>query len=468
MQGNNYELLIKKLDEFIRRYYLNQLLRGAIYASTLILALFLFVNSVEYFMFLSSIGRKILFYGFIAVTAGVSYRWIFQPLMNYYQLGSIISHEQAAEIIGRHFTSVQDRLLNILQLKKQSESLADASLINASIDQKIDGLKPIPFTTAIDLKGNRRYLRYLAVPVFALVIILFAAPSIISDGSRRLLHNSTPYERPAPFQFKVLNKDMKAIQYADFDLEVAMSGKVLPDQVYVKQGGNSFRMQKKSATSYTYKFSNLQKDVEFVLSAVGFDSREYDLKVVPKPMIVGFQVALDYPSYIGKKGEVVQNVGDLNIPTGTRVVWSFNTKDTKDIRVKLGDSTYIATQASGSKFVFTKVFKESIPYTLKVSSDQLKDADSITYSIAVIPDQYPTIEVKPVPDTVAHQYIYFIGGAADDYGVRNVNLAYKVAKDGKDNGGPYKTIAIPFIKNAKSGEFTYYWETGKNGPEPRR
>ena len=463
--SNNYELLITKLDEFIRRYYLNRLLKGVIYAATLLLGLFLLANTAEYFLFLSPIARKILFYGFLGITVGVSYVWIFQPLLSYYRLGKVISHEKAAEIIGQHFSSVQDRLLNILQLKKQSESMADASLINASIDQKIDQLKPVPFTTAIDLNSNRKYLRYLAVPMMALVVILFAAPSIISEGSKRLLHNGTQYERPAPFQFTVLNKDMKAIQYADFDLDIQVSGKALPDQVYVKQGANSFKMQKKSATSYVYKFSNLQKDAEFVLSAVGFDSKEYTIKVLPKPMIVGFQVALDYPDYTGKKDEVVRNVGDMTIPAGTRVVWSFTAKETKDIRIKTLDSTYTATRSAEDKFIFTKIFKESSAYTLKVSGGELKDADSITYSIAIVPDQYPTIDIKPVDDTVAHRFIYFMGSATDDYGIRNVNMAYKVSQKASDNA-PYKTIAIPFPKGAKQGEFTHYWETGNLDLKP--
>lgn len=466
MQHNsNYDLLINKLDEFIRRFYLNQLLRGLIYAATLLLALFLLANSLEYFFFLSPIGRKILFYGFIATTVFVGYRWIFQPLFSYYRLGKVISHEKAAQIIGQHFGAVEDRLLNVLQLKKQSEGLTDASLITASINQKIEQLKPVPFSAAIDLKHNRKYLRFLAIPLLALVVILFTAPSIISEGSLRLLHNGTAYERPAPFKFKVLNKDLQAVQYSDFDLNVEVDGNSLPDQVYVKQGGNNFKMQKKSATSYVYKFSNLQKDADFVLTAVGFDSKEYTLKVLPKPMIVGFQVSLDYPDYTGKKDETLQNVGDLNVPAGTHIIWDFNANNTNDIRVKLDDTTYTTTRGGQNKFVFTRSFKQTSPYTLKVSGDELKNADSITYTVSVVPDQFPTIDVKSVEDSVAHSYLYFMGNAGDDYGVRNVNLAYKVAEDGSD-GGTYKTIPITFPRGSKNGEFSYYWQTGAMDLKP--
>lgn len=48
----------------------------------------------------------------------------------------MINHEEAAKIIGTHFTDVKDKLLNVLQLKSQSVGFTDRSLIEASINQK--------------------------------------------------------------------------------------------------------------------------------------------------------------------------------------------------------------------------------------------------------------------------------------------------------------------------------------------
>ena len=57
---DNYQLLITKLDEFIRKYYINQAIRGSLYSVGLILALFLGLNFAEnYFYFPPSV--KIIF-----------------------------------------------------------------------------------------------------------------------------------------------------------------------------------------------------------------------------------------------------------------------------------------------------------------------------------------------------------------------------------------------------------------------
>src|SRR5215467_2391410 len=135
--NDNYQLLIRKLDEFTRKFYINQLLRGAIYSSALLLAGFLIIEVLEYFLYFSATIRTILFFGFIGGSLFILIRWVAIPLMHYFRLGKIISHEKAANIIGQHFSNVQDRLLNVLQLKKQSEGIDDSSLIEASINQKI-------------------------------------------------------------------------------------------------------------------------------------------------------------------------------------------------------------------------------------------------------------------------------------------------------------------------------------------
>ena len=45
---DNYQILINKLDEFIRKYYRNQLLKGFLLFIAIFVVLFLLVNGLEY------------------------------------------------------------------------------------------------------------------------------------------------------------------------------------------------------------------------------------------------------------------------------------------------------------------------------------------------------------------------------------------------------------------------------------
>ena len=65
-----------------------------------------------------------------------------------------MSMEKAAKIIGTHFSQVDDKLLNILQLNEMSEK--DNALIRASINQKISEISSYSFTDVINFSENKK------------------------------------------------------------------------------------------------------------------------------------------------------------------------------------------------------------------------------------------------------------------------------------------------------------------------
>lgn len=465
MITNNYQLLIRKLDEFIRKFYVNQLIRGAIYTGAILLASFLIINVLEYFFYFSSTIRTILFFGFLGGALFVLIRWVAIPLLHYFKLGKIISQEKAASIIGSHFFEVQDRLLNILQLKRQMNG-DDSTLIEASINQKITALKPIAFSSAINLSVNRKYLRYLVLPILALAFILFSSPNVIRDSTLRLIHHNEYFEKKAPFQFVVLNSKLQTVQYQDYEVKIKVSGEALPGEANIEINGFQYPLSKKSATEYTYNFVKPQKDIPFYISANGFRSKDYSLKVLPKPIIVKFSSALNYPPYTGKKKEILQNIGDITVPEGTKINWQFFSQNTSDVSIKFGDSTYAALKNTGDVYEFARRVKNDVPYTVFVSGDQLPKADSIRYSIVVIPDRYPAISVSQVSDSTNNKYLYFAGEASDDYGLKNLYFKYKIEKPGEESmDEKYETAPVQFSAG-KYTQFSHYWDLNSVGVNP--
>src|ERR1043165_1088245 len=244
--SSNYRNLIEKLDEFIRKYYKNLLLKGLIYSIGLLLLFFISVTALEYFAHFGPAVRTALFYSFVLASVFILYRYVAVPLSRLYKMGTIISYEEAASIIGKHFSNVQDKLLNVLQLQQQNNdqqlTTNNQSLIEASIAQKTNELRPVPFTSAIDLNENRKYLKYALIPVLAITVILFAAPSIITDGTKRLVKHSEYFEKEAPFQFVITNKELKTVSQEDYELKVKLTGDEVPDNVHVEIDGNEFKL----------------------------------------------------------------------------------------------------------------------------------------------------------------------------------------------------------------------------------
>ncbi len=458
---SQYEVLIQKLDEFIRKYYKNQLLRGLIYSFASLLAFYLIVTTLEYFGHFNTVARTILFYLFLLTNLFIIGRLIIIPLLKLNKLGKIISHQQAAEIIGRHFTNVSDKLLNTLQLKDLSQSgNSNPELIEASINQKISELKPVPFTAAIDLNKNLKYLKYALAPLAVFIIIVFAAPSLLKDGTQRLIHHATYYEKPAPFTFNILNKELKVIQQEDFLLNVKVNGKEVPESVYIKIGDNQFKLEKENTVAFNYKFKNVQQSQAFELLADGYTSREYELTALPNPVVLNFEVSLTYPKYINKKDEDLKNTGDMIIPAGTKVNWEFNTQNTVLLKMNFQDTDVAVHRSGENEFSLSRLFTKSNSYAVVTANDKLQGKDSMQYTINVIPDLYPSIKVDQQADSISTQKMYFQGLIKDDYGFSKLNFCYRFLKSSdsvqRDEHPLFENIAIN--KNSGQDQFFYYWD----------
>lgn len=425
MQSTDSGILIKKLDEFIRKYYKNQLIKGAIYSSGTLLAAFMSVVLLEYFGEFNTTVRGIMFFGFLLTSIGILVKYIAIPLLKLNHIGQVISYDQAASIIGNHFGNVQDKLLNVLQLQNNRGLAGSSDLLMAGINQKINELRPVPFTMAIDLGENKKYLRYV-IPVFlasAAAIIIW--PQAVGKSTNRLVHYQTYYEKEMPFSFNIINPELKALQTQDFKLQVKVGGEQIPGEVYIVSNGIEYRLDKQDKLNFSYNFTNLQSNVQFQLRAAGYDSKEFTLEVLPKPSLLQFNLQLVYPAYLNRPNESLSNTGDIQIPQGTKVGWTFNTRNTESIHLKFADSLASPVHSTENSFAFARRFLYSNNYTIKTLNHYVKNAgDSVNYSINVIPDQVPAIDVQQKNDSTDIRNIFFSGQIKDDYGFSNLSFRY--------------------------------------------
>ncbi|GAB4495252.1 MAG: ATPase [Saprospiraceae bacterium] len=465
MLKDNYSLLIEKLDAFIRKFYINQLLRGALYTVGAVLGLFILLNVAEYYFYFSTGVRTAMFWSFMALSGTALWRWVALPLMHYFHLGKVISHEQAAQIIGQHFADVKDKLLNILQLKQQSNNAIYAELINASINQKSEQIKLVPFTSAIDLGKNRKYLRYALPPVLLFFFLILGAPNIIREGTMRLWNSTTKFEKPAPFKFLINADSLKAVQFSDFLLKVKVEGSALPNEVFISLGNLQYRLTKDAANEFSYKFANVQKDTEFKLFSGAIESRDYTLKVLKKPNILSFNTKLTFPPYIGRASEELSNVGDLVVPQGTNIGWVFNAQHTDNLALRFGnDPAAEAKRFDDELFQFNRRAMKDETYKVFLSNALLSGADSVAYTITVIPDLHPQISVEEFKDSANLKLAFFAGDASDDYGLSNLTFNYQIKKA---RGGQMPMNTVKIEKPAgKQVEYEYTWDIRNLNLEP--
>ncbi|HRG01548.1 MAG TPA: hypothetical protein PKZ75_10550 [Bacteroidia bacterium] len=394
----------------------------------------MFLVIAEYFAEFGTTTRTVLFYSFLATSGFVLFKYIAIPVLKLNKLGEVISYDEAANIVGKHFSNINDKLLNTLQLQRNSGSILSPELLTASINQKMEELKPIPFTSAIDITENKKYLKFALPPIALMLLVLVIKPSIIKDGTERIVFHQTYFEKAAPFQFSISNKSLEAIQQQDYVLELKLNGNEIPNEVFINVDGVDHKMEKVDNVNFTYTFKNVQKNADFVFNAAGFNSKSYELSVLPKPMLMKFDIQLTYPAYLNKKNETVSNVGDMQLPQGTKMQWVFHTKNTDNIYLNFADTLVDISRSSEDEFSFSKRMMQSTSYSIKTMNHFLKqNPDSVNYTINVVPDQVPIIDVSEKTDSLNPKNIYFSGTIKDDYGF--TRLAFKYTHYTQDSTG---------------------------------
>ncbi len=456
---------MQKLDGFIRKFYLNQLIRGLLYSTSIILGLFLFFSLLENYFYFDTAVRKLIFFGFIGFSLFSIGLFVCVPFLKYFKLGRRIDHEQAAVIIGNHFTDVKDQLLNVLQLKKQSKERVSDDLILASINQKTEKIKLVPFRAAIDLGNNRKYLKYALPPALLLLTIFLASPTMITRSTHRIINNNTKFEKDAPFHFKILNNDFQVVQYDDYRIELVPEGEAIPNEVFVELDNFQYRMKKEENNRFSYTFKNVQKDLSFEFFSGVVRSQEYALEVLEKPNINTFEIELDYPSYIGRKDETIFNSGDLVVPQGTKLKWSFETRNTDNMY--LGFSSELGKQEaerrSSTNYQFERKIMKDELYLVYYDNKLINNPDSVSYAINVLADEYPEINLEIFKDSIESNQLYFIGNASDDYGLVAINFNYTISKA---NGTLDEHKELVKNPKSKSTQYSYSFDINELGLKP--
>ncbi|MBS1521349.1 MAG: hypothetical protein JST50_10155 [Bacteroidetes bacterium] len=465
--SENYELLISKIDTFIRKYYFNNLLRGLIFLGAGIFSAYIIITVSEYYGNFNSGFRTFLFYFFILLNLGLIAWLILPSFLALIKLGKTITHNQAAEIIGKHFTDVSDKLLNTLQLKKLADSnQQQRELIEASIDQKIETLKPVSFPSAINIKENTKYLKWVLFPAAVICIIALAAPSILTESTKRIIRHNEYFAPVAPFKFIVTNQSLSVVQGDELKLNLKLDGDKLPSDVYIETANNTFKLDKENISHFHYQFSNLQKNTSFRLTANGFTSLPYEIKVNLKPSLLHFDVQLNYPAYLNKKSEQLLNAGDLTLPAGTTVKWQFHTQNATGIQFDMNNNRTNAVKSGDDAFEHTeRIYKNSF-YKISPQNENVSRGDSASYRINVIADEMPAITVEEKSDSISSKALYFNGKIQDDHGFSSLTFNYKIGTPGDKNSEHTITRSVKADLSKTQADFFYFWDLKQLGAKP--
>ncbi|MFM2213740.1 MAG: hypothetical protein RL427_1003, partial [Bacteroidota bacterium] len=433
----NSTVIYQKLESFIKKFYTNELVKGSIFFVGLGLLYFILTLFIEYFLWLKPTARTFLFIAFLAVEIFLASRFILFPIFKLFKLQKGIDYKEASIIIGNHFSEVGDKLTNFLQLTQDPNK---SELLAASIDQKANTLQPIPFSNAINVAKNKKYLPLAIIPIlFFLFFVISGKGDILSQSLNRVVHFKQQFLPPAPFEFVLLNANLQTEQNKDFLLRVKTIGNVVPENALIYIGDESYFMESNKAGEFEFIIPKPSTDLEFHLEANEVSSHNYKLKVVTVPSIANFEMVLNFPGYLNKKSEVVKGTGNAIIPEGTKITWIMNTLATQKVDW-VNENNHFSFAKEDNKFSLSKSILQNVEYQILTSNTKVQNYEKLNYQISVIKDQYPTITVNNAPDSLKVNKNFVLGQLADDYGLSKLLIIY-YPKD-KPNAAKRAPIAI--------------------------
>ncbi len=423
-----FDRLLEQIDLFIRKYYKNEMIKGVILFVGVLVSSFLLVTGLEYIGRFNSYVRAFLFFSFIGVNLYIFVRYIGLSLLKLNSFGDRLDRKQAAGVIGSFFPQVSDRLVNTLQLNEQGNE-GNYELIRASVVQRANKLSAFEFGSAINYAENKKYAKWL-IPVFILLLtVAIFVPKLLTQGTERVVNFKEQYVPLAPFSFTWLNNNALIEEGQDVELVVRLSGTSIPDKIYLNAEQGKYLMTWKSKSEALFVVPKVTEDMVFFFEAGEFRSKDFKLKVLPKTAIGRLTANLVYPAYLGRNNEAVENAGDLNVPEGTVIEWSFLTKNTKLVTVSDGTTTQ---KFDTDGFKYRRRAKNDVGLNVVLTNRSNNKLDTSRIQVSVVRDAYPSILVKEVQDSLSDGLRFFKGSISDDYGLSALNFVYKItSKDGK-------------------------------------
>ncbi len=447
-------MIYKKLKEFYKKFYINEIIKGILLFLGLGLLYFIFISLLENYFWLSGTIRGLLFWTFIVVEVFLVVKLILIPILKLGKISKGISFEQSSEILQNHFPNeVGDKLKNLLQLHNFSQS-ENSELLLASIDQKSKELLPIPFLNAVNFKSNLKYVPLAMLPfLIFLYFFISGKQQDLAFSFDRVANYDQFFEKPAPFQFQILNKNLQVKEGDDFVLEFKTTGDLLPENVSIYFLNEKYFAEKIKPGVFKFVFSSVNVPLDFYFEANSFTSKKFHLGLLNLPSIQDLAIDVIYPSYLNKKAERFTS-GNLVVPEGSIINWQIQTQHTNQINF-VTDSVSTPFLQTQSQFHFKKKINKSIDYQL-ISSNTIQDyKHQINYKIEVLKDNFPTIEVLTVPDSIANGKTIYHGKASDDYGISKLRVAYYDVK--MPNQIQY--FSLP-ISDKISSKFVYQFPNG--------
>jgi hypothetical protein len=420
-------IIQQKLERFLKKYYRLKLIKGSILGFGLLGMYFLLLATLEWSLRMNQQARMVLFFSFLVIGLVLLTVYVLWPLLQLFKLGRKLSYEAAANLIGKHFKAVDDKLLNLLQLQNEGEE--NEALIAASIEQRAKTLKPYDFSQALQLKSALRFWPLLAIPVLLVIALTIGGQAgAFGEATNRVVRYSEDFKPAFPFEIS-LSDALEVERGSNYRLEAAFRGEQIPSEMLLNIGGRQVRMVHQGKGVFTHAFNRLQNKVSFFFEYGDLSSGKYDLHVKEVPQLKEFIVEIQPPAYTGFKPSLqpVENV--LTVAEGSKLRFIANVAYVEALLMNTdSDVLKFSNDAKNQTLELAQV-REAYNYQIEGKYEGLSKTLSPSNTVLVIKDAYPKVTAEWQADSLNPNEVLYRYSASDDYGLQSAKLIVRMGTE---------------------------------------
>ncbi len=466
-----YQNLKIRLAGVRRRENTSSLLYGVLLFAAAVIGAVILAVLVEQIFFLPILARTITFWLIVAAAVGLLTWFVIRPALKLFGVIPNESDEQVAAKVGRKFPSINDHLVNILQLHKEKEShLYSPELIDASFEDVRKEIEPVDFSSTVSFASSRRMGKILAGVAVLVILFLVIFPASFVGSANRLWHYSDSFAQPLPFRFVVEPGNKEVVKGAPVPITIRVEGEPQKKITLLSKPSGQIQFEERTLTSnangtFTYEMPALKSTTLYQASSGSVNSDEYTLTVIDRPTVKMLRVNLAFPSYAKLPSrQLDDNVGDVTALRGTRVGIAIESnKPLADAKLLFNDSTSIALRVDDNKaFGSLTLMKERTYHVQLKDKDNAASAEPIEYSLKIIPDLFPTAQILfpgtniDIAENAKMNMLYKI---TDDFGFSSLRLAYKLIQSRYEKPwDEFRFVSVPIPSATRNeAEVAHLW-----------
>ncbi|PKL84296.1 MAG: hypothetical protein CVV24_00360 [Ignavibacteriae bacterium HGW-Ignavibacteriae-3] len=419
----------------------------------------------------SSEFRTVLFWlSLTGITAGLIF-FVALPFIKdiiYYSRPDFI---EVSKTVGAHFPEIKDELANAVQIINERNSHYSDKLVDAAFKNVYEKSEKLDFKSLVQFSSTKRLFRICLIVLTASIITVSITPGLDS-AVHRLINFGTNFSPPPKFLFSVIPGNLEISKgdnvkiiiktEAEQQSEIFLSTKSEEQSEHIVK-----KLSPDSLGNFNYEEFSVKSSFEYFASAGKIKSESYMISVVNRPAITGFEITISPPAYSQMPDQIQKDNGNISAMPGSILKIALNSsRELSKAVISFSDNTRKNMSVSSAKSsIIFPVFKEANYQILIEDKQGFVNLNPITYSIKLLTDASPSIEMLSPDQNIKlanETKISLVSKISDDYGFSRMNLNYRLsASKYRQITDEFTKIPITISNQLKEDEIYFVWDLGQ-------